>query len=202
MSLKPSKNTMCPINPQRRSQEIINQIINQSCSPFYTKNGGGSCQDFSTNTRRSRIPENAAMPSDYSGDTLLCKQCQVSHMSPSRPPDKTDSASHIPSSVCPRLCLHLVPIGSNDRVWALVTSDSQHKASEWDSGCHYRGSWLPPAWAYLILRLFGGGFHPQSVTHCCTLAVCLATLCSFIVTASLSFTLAPHVNSLLWISLI
>lgn len=97
------------------------------------------------------------MPPDYSGDTLLCKQCQVSHMSPPRPPDKTDSASHIPSPVCPRLCLHLVPIGSNDRVWALVTSNSQHKASEWDSGCHYRGSWLPPAWAYLILCFLGAG---------------------------------------------
>lgn len=34
MSLKPSKNTMYPINPQRRSQEVINQIINHL--RFYT----------------------------------------------------------------------------------------------------------------------------------------------------------------------
>lgn len=60
----------------------------------------------------------------------LCKQCQVLHMSLFGPPDKTDSASYIPSPVCPRLCVHLVPIGSSDRV--LVTSNSQHKASVWD----------------------------------------------------------------------
>lgn len=136
MSLKPSKNTMYPINPQRRSQEIINHR-----KPNHS---GESCLNFSTNTRQSCcIPENVAMPSDYGGDTLLCKQCQVLHMSPTRPPDKTDSASRIPSSICPRHRLHLAPIGSNDRVCALVTSNSQHKASEWDSGCHYRESWLP-----------------------------------------------------------
>lgn len=92
---------------------------------------------FSTNTRQSRrIPENVEMPSDYGGDTLLCKQCQVLHMSPTCPPDKTDSAPRIPSSICPRHRLHLAPIGSNDRVCALVTSNSQHKASR-------VGQWLP-----------------------------------------------------------
>lgn len=40
------------------------------------------------------------MPSDYCGDTLLCKQCHVSYMSPSHPPDKTDSAlTFLPLSV-------------------------------------------------------------------------------------------------------
>lgn len=145
MSLKPSRNIMSPINPHRRSQEILNQHKpNQPALPFYTKKGG-SCLDFSTYTRQS-IPDNVTVPSEYGGDTVLYKQCQV-FTSPSRPPDKTDSVSHIPPSVCPRLCLHLFPTGYIDRIWVLVTSTSQHKASEWDSGCHYRGSQIPPACA-------------------------------------------------------
>lgn len=76
MSLKPSRNIMSPINPHRRSQEILNQHKpNQPALPFYTKKGG-SCLDFSTYTRQS-IPDNVTVPSEYGGDTVLYKQCQV-----------------------------------------------------------------------------------------------------------------------------
>lgn len=131
MNFKPSKNTMCPINPQRRSQQIINQHkpnTYTNCLFFFfrSKKRNESCWNFSTNKKQNlHIPENAEMPSDCSCDTLLCKQCQVSHTSPTHPPDKTDSASHIPSTICPKLWLHLVSIGCSDRVWTLVISNSQ-----------------------------------------------------------------------------
>lgn len=98
-------------------------------------------------------------------------------------PDKADTVSCISLSVPPRLCLHLVPIGCIDRIWALVTSTSAHKTSEWDSSCHYRGSQIPPACAYLILRRLGGIILTHCITHCCTPPPCLAVLWSFIVTA-------------------
>lgn len=134
MNFEPSKNTMCPINPHRRPQHIINQRKPNAHTNwlfFALIKGMNHVGVFPQKKKQSRrIPENAEMPSDCSCDTLLCKQCQVSHTSPTHPPDKTDSASHIPSTICPTLWLHLVSIESSDRVWALVISNSQQKASE------------------------------------------------------------------------
>lgn len=120
MSVKQSRNIMSPMDSHRRSQEIVKQL-------FYTKIVG-SCLDSSTDTRKALL-YNATKPWKYGGDTVLCKQCQEVTCLLFVLQTK-QIVSHIPPSVCARLCLHLVPTGYIDSVWVLVRSTSKHKSSE------------------------------------------------------------------------
>lgn len=72
---------------------------------------------------------NATKAWKYGGDTVLCKQCQEVTCLLFVLQTK-QIVSHIPPSVCARLCLHLVPTGYIDSVWVLVRSTSKHKSSE------------------------------------------------------------------------
>lgn len=117
MSVKQSRMIMSPMDSHRRSQEIVKQL-------FYTK----IMFRFQRDTRKALL-YNATKPWKYGGDTVLCKQCQEVTCLLFVLQTK-QIVSHIPPSVCARLCLHLVPTGYIDSVWVLVRSTSKHKSSE------------------------------------------------------------------------
>lgn len=98
--------------PHQSTQKFIGKHKpNQPALPFYTKNGA-SCFVFSIYTRR-RIPENATMPSQYGGDTVLCKQCQVFICLPLVLQTKqTQSLTFLPPSA-PDCAYILFPLGAS-----------------------------------------------------------------------------------------
>lgn len=86
--------------------------------------------------------ESALMPLAYSADTVLCKQCQTSHVFHTYPRQHRQLTSFPPSA--PAFTSILFPSDAPID-YVLVTSASQHKASHGDGGCHYRethGLWL------------------------------------------------------------
>lgn len=138
MSVKQSRNLMGPRDSHRRSQEIVKRLL----FPFFC-----SLRLLDGVYILPMIPArlffyNATKLWQCSGDTLLCKQCHKVTCLLFVIQTK-QIVSRIPPSVCARLCLHLLPTGYSDSVWALVTSTSKPKPSEQDSGCRSAGRQIP-----------------------------------------------------------
>lgn len=103
--LSPNPSTKRPINPQETSQELIKQHKLSLRAVFVFLHPEWQIVFGFFLIYKPESSWNALMLLASSGDTLLCQQCQTSHVS------ETKQAAHIQPSNCSGICTHRLCVG-------------------------------------------------------------------------------------------
>lgn len=195
MNFRPSKNTMCPINPQRRSQQIINQ---------HKPNTYTNCLFFFFALRKGM--NHAGIFPQIKSRVFIFLKMQRCHQIVAVTLCYVNSVkchTHLPlilQTKQTRLLTFLLPSVPNFD-YILFPLDAVIEYEHWSYPIHNKtprtGRQLPlqrNAWVYLSLGFLLGGWGSSSAPHhVLSVTLFLASLWSFIVTF-LVFILAPIVR--------